>query len=470
MGLGWLDALHPDDRTSTEEALSDCLDGIEHLDLECRFRLPGGETSWVLMQLRPELDEYGILDGFFGSITDLVPSDPARDEAAELNRSESLGIFTGNLAHEFNNLLTPILLNLAIAKSAITENAGSADLLQRIEDAETATLRAHGLSRQLGDYGESAGSTDSREQMSPLANALAEAALYTTQSNQIEADLAIDDDLWPVKIEREQFSEAIRNLLHHAILSMNHGGAVRITAMNLEEGSYPGLGEIPGRHIAINIEELAGPALDEDYFPPLDLLDVSGDESAAPGLEAAGATIRGHGGHLIIESEIGAPSSFTVVLPATHYESVESSPPTPAETTALPQSESGLHLLVMDDEELVLNSMEALLTRLGHHVEIARDGSQALHIYQEAAAKGEPIDLALVDLTVPGGMGGKETVGELKSIDPEAVTIVCSGQAHNPVMSNFEAYGFSGAIQKPFRPGELQSLIGRLAHHGSKDC
>ncbi len=455
MGLGWLDALHPDDRAIAEEHLDCSLSDITNFDLEVRFLLDeGATTSWVLMQLRPEFDESGILGGFFGSITDLTPNETLCDEAIALGRFESLGILTGNMAHDFNDLLTPILLNLAIARSTLERESAPGDLLERIVEAETATIRARSLTCELGNF---TGRGDPRVESSLLGGILAESARFATHGSRIDTEFDLSDDLWPVQIDRAQFGRAVQSLVHHAAQGMRHGGTVRISATNLDPSDSPALKGIPGRHIAIRIEELAGAIAEEEFFPEFDLLDVSGDETCTLGLGNPSSIIRKHGGHLIVETEIGSPCGYTIILPATE-EPARSSVP----LTINSEFGRGLRLLVMDDEALVRSSMHAILTALGFSVTVARNGDEAIDLYRAAAENSKPIDLALIDLNIPGGMGGKETVAGLKSIDPKANAVVFSGQSNDPAMIDFKAYGFNGALRKPFHPGELQSFLGRV--------
>ena len=454
MGLGWLNCLHPEDRATAEEQLDCSLSEITNLDLEVRFLVDQGETtSWVLMQLRPEFDETGILGGFFGSITDLSPNEALCNEATEFGRFESLSTVTGNMAHDFNDLLTPILLNLALAKSTLENDSASPQLIERITEAETATIRARNLTSALDNF---AGENDLARKSSLLADLLTDSARFAVHGSRIDADFDISENLWPVQIDRTQFGQAVQSLVHHAAQGMHHGGSIRISASNLEAEGFPGLKDFPGRHIAIRIEELADVIAEEELFPEFDLLDVSGDEVTAPRLGNPSSIIRKHGGHLIVESEIGSPCGYTIILPATD-EPAEENAPLKINT----EFGHGLRLLVMDDEELVRNSMDAILTALGFFVWTAQNGAEAIDIYRTAAENGEPIDLALIDLDIVGGMDGKEAVAGLKEFDPNANAVAFSGHASDPAMTNYKAYGFNGALRKPIHPSELQGFLKR---------
>lgn len=453
MGSGWLKALHPDDRASTESQLRACLNNMSDLDVECRFLHEDESVNWVMVQLRPELDEHGILDGYFGSIIDLTQGRHLSEEQLKISKFESLGILAGGIAHDFNNLLTPILLNLSITKSQLGDSPDLAELKERIVEAEQASMRARGLTQQLLTFAEGG-----HPVMKPvfLSELLRESVRFALHGSRIQSELSISDDLLPVKVDVGQFNQVIQNLVINSMQAMESGGSLRVVARNLDELNHPGIPKTQGDHVSIRIEDEGVGISPENLAKIFDPYYSTRANGNGLGLSTALSIVRKHSGHIGVESEPGLGTAFTIYLPATS-ESVETIPP-----LDLKEMSGKAHVLVMDDEELVLSSMRALLTTLGYKVDTATDGKQALNIYRICKENGDPIDVALMDLTIQGGMGGKETVEKLRTFDPEARAVVCSGYSNDPIMANFEDYGFYGAIQKPFQPEELQALLSKV--------
>jgi len=118
-----------------------------------------------------------------------------------------------------------------------------------------------------------------------------------------------------------------------------------------------------------------------------------------------------------------------------------------------------LRVLVMDDDKEVQMVLKAMLEKLGHSVVMANDGREAINIYLDRFNSATPIDLVMVDLTIPGGLGGKETMVELQKIDPKILAIVSSGYSNDPLMASFKKHGFSAAVTKPYMLEELSEAI-----------
>jgi CheY-like chemotaxis protein len=124
-------------------------------------------------------------------------------------------------------------------------------------------------------------------------------------------------------------------------------------------------------------------------------------------------------------------------------------------------------ILVMDDEAAVRDVAVEILRSLGYQVESARDGAEVISLYARARQSGQTFDAVIMDLTVPGGMGGKETVKELREIDPEIKAIVSSGYSNDDVIADYEKYGFSGVIKKPYTIANLGAVVRKVMKSGS---
>ena len=255
-----------------------------------------------------------------------------------------------------------------------------------------------------------------------------------------------------------QFSQVINNLVINADQAMPEGGVIHISAQNMTIGEKGPLSLKPGRYIRISFKD-EGVGISEKYLAKIfDPYFTTKYEGSGLGLATAYSIIKRHDGLITVESQLGIGTTFNIYLTASGK--------------AVFQKEKAKvikgrgRILVMDDDELLRKMIARILEKLGYEWEFAKDGAQAIDIYRAAKESGKAFDAAILDLTVPGGMGGKETVLKLLEIDPEAKAIVSSGYSDDPVLADFGAYGFKGKIPKPFGPQSLsQVLHGVLNDH-----
>lgn len=175
------------------------------------------------------------------------------------------------------------------------------------------------------------------------------------------------------------------------------------------------------------------------------------------GLATSLSIIRHHGGHIRVQSRVGIGSMFELLLPA----APDATPPTP-----VTQSAGAIHparVLVMDDEEAILQIASRILTRHGFTVATATDGAAALRLYEEALRQGAPFDVVVLDLTIRGGMGGRDTIRALLELDPHVKAIVSSGYSNDPVMSTYRQHGFLGVVAKPYQMDNFVETVRRIA-------
>ncbi len=153
---------------------------------------------------------------------------------------------------------------------------------------------------------------------------------------------------------------------------------------------------------------------------------------------------------------MGKGTTFTIFIPVADQVFTAIEP----QTTRLQQG-SGT-IMVMDDEECLLELTQQVLNHLGYQAVTARNGAEAVERYRELLQNGETLDAVIMDLTIPGGMGGKDAMKAILEIDPQAKAIASSGYSSDPIMSHFREYGFSGAISKPFRIETLAQLLAEV--------
>jgi CheY-like chemotaxis protein len=174
------------------------------------------------------------------------------------------------------------------------------------------------------------------------------------------------------------------------------------------------------------------------------------------GLASVHSIIARHGGHIGVSSVLGEGATFVIHLPSTGapYREVPARPVVPPGVGV-----SGGALLVMDDEEMIRTLASAMLTHLGYRVATCEDGAQAVARYLAAQQAGVPFAAVLMDLTIPGGMGGREAAEHILALDPDACLIVSSGYSTDPVMADYRRYGFNGAVKKPYSMAELRDEL-----------
>ena len=361
---------------------------------------------------------------------------------------ESLGVLAGGIAHDFNNFLTIISGNIALARMDLKPADPGSEVL---EQAAVACKRATSLASQLLTFGK--GGAPVRRPV-PVAGVVRDAVDLARAGAQVTIDLAIADDLWSAEIDSEQISQALHNILLNARQAMPQGGIIRVRAENVvfDGDSLP---LRSGRFVLLSVRD-RGRGIPADVLPRIfDPYFTTKQSGSGLGLATVHAIIAKHEGHITVQSTLGAGSTFSVYLPA--CEAAQ-----PVESTVGNQLHTGSgRILVMDDEEALRILLAQILKLLGYDVECARDGAEAIEIYQRARATGHAFDAVLVDLTIPGGMGGKEVAARLREVDDSVILIVSSGYSRTPVLSEFRSYGFDDVIPKPWTPLQLSEVLRR---------
>ncbi len=370
-----------------------------------------------------------------------------QDELFRTQKIESLGVLAGGIAHDFNNLLTAIMGNISLAK--MLAHPGD-KTLERLNDAEAASMRARDLTMQLLTF--SRGGAPVKIPVS-LSKVVRDAAKFALRGSKTRCDLSIPDDLWAIEADEGQISQVIHNLVINADQAMPHGGVIRIACENVSLENNEALPLKAGRYIKIIIND-EGMGIPKEHLGRIfDPYFTTKQKGSGLGLTISYSIIRRHDGHITIESELGVGTAFYIYLPATEKQAAEQ-----PHQEEKPRPGSG-RILIMDDEEMVRDVAGAILRSLGYEVEFSRDGMEALNLYREAGKNGRPFNAVIMDLTIPGGMGGKEAVGKLREIDPTARVIVSSGYSNDPIMAEFRDYGFDGVAIKPYKVQALGKAV-----------
>ncbi len=388
---------------------------------------------------------------------DVTKQKQMEQELLNARKLESVGVLAGGIAHDFNNILGAILGNISLILQGLDHNMERDQIRTRLESAQKATMRARGLTRQLLVF--SQGGAPVKE-VSSLDGLITESANFVLHGSKTRCAFHLAPDLWPVNIDRDQFSQVIQNLVLNARQAMPGGGTITICADNVPASQNlqaPGLAA--GPWVRIQVSDTGRGIGPEDIHRIFDPYFTTRRRGTGLGLAVTHSIIQKHEGHITVHSEMGKGTTFTILLPAQPGV-------VPVEETRLRRASAGSGtILVMDDEEMIREICNLMLTRLGYTVILTGDGQEAVDQYKEALESGRKIDAAIMDLTVPGGMGGREAAGKILALDSDARLIVASGYSHDAAMSRHREHGFRAAVSKPFDLDELglavQTALGK---------
>lgn len=375
-------------------------------------------------------------------LRDLTERRQLEEEQIRASKLESVGLLAGGIAHDFNNFLTAVLGNLSLARGETSESGR--DLL--LERAEHSVKRAQRLTQQLLTFAKGGAPVIRPTDLRELVRDTVE---FATRGLNVKCEFDLAPDLWPSATDPAQISRVIQNLAVNAAQAMRDGGVIRVIARN--EPEMPRLGE--GRFVKVSVED-EGPGIPPHHlgrmFEPYFSTKSGG---SGLGLATAFRIVRQHRGDIMVKSEPGRGACFEVYLPAS-----DGSPVPDVPVPSLPTPGAG-RILIMDDEPAIREVARAMLKRLGYEAESVTNGEAAIHAYLEARDRGRPYDVVILDLTVPDGSGGLETLRRLRELDPAVAAVVSSGYSSDPVMAEFRDYGFSGVLAKPYRLDEMSAVI-----------
>ncbi len=381
---------------------------------------------------------------------EMADREKMEQELVKAQKLESLGILAGGIAHDFNNLLASIMGNISLAMLDLDSGNGA---YRQLEAAERASLRAQDLTRQLLTFSKG-GEPVKRTTM--IDELIRESAGFALRGSRVRYDFSFPGDLWLVDVDEGQMSQVMHNLIINADHAMPEGGTITIRCENAVVENKSGLPVRSGDYVKIIVQD-HGIGITKEHLPKVfDPYFTTKQKGSGLGLATSYSIIKKHSGHIAVDSELGVGTTFVIYLPASR----DSTLPQKHDQTKI-HTGSG-RILLMDDEEEVRNTTGDVLKRLGYSVEFADDGARAIEIYQGALKKGQRFDAVIMDLTVPGGMGGKETILKLREIDPLVKAIVSSGYSNDPIMADFQKHGFKGVVAKPYRIRDLGETLRKV--------
>ena len=376
-------------------------------------------------------------------------------EREKNERLESLGVLAGGIAHDFNNILMAIAGNISLARAQLDQgNAADA----RLDDSEKAVAKAAALTRQLLTFARGGEPVKKSLATAPL---ICEAASLFLSGGNCKADLQLAEDLWCLHADAGQIHQALNNLILNAVQSMPQGGVLSISAVNQVIGADDPRSLSPGQYLKIVIAD-QGCGIAPDHMPKIfDPYFTTKATGSGLGLASVFSIVKRHEGATSVSSTPGAGSSFELLLPASGVVCEEVCEPeaAPVQLLATPCDR---RVLVMDDEEMIRNLAALMLTKLGYRATTCCDGAEAVSLYRAGIAKEEPFAAVILDMTVPGGMGGKEAAHLIRGIDRDAVLVISSGYSADPFLDEKREVQVNGMVAKPYNMKQLSDELTRV--------
>ncbi|MGH7849812.1 MAG: PAS domain S-box protein, partial [Thermodesulfobacteriota bacterium] len=446
MGRNIFENIHPDDLPLALKEFSRVIGSQASGKAVFRYRHKNGNWRWFESTGQTVDTVSGEMRCVIVS-RDITDRKRFEEELFKAEKLESLGVLAGGIAHDFNNLLTVILGNISVSKMKLDPKD---KIHGRLVEAENASFRARDLTSQLLTF--SKGGAPVKEFLQSLGDLIVDTANFVVSGSKVKCEFEMDEDLWPVEVDEGQISQVIHNLIINSDQAMPDGGIIKVSAGNVELGANnePRLKE--GRYLNITIEDTGIGMTKELMDKIFDPYFTTKQRGSGLGLATVYSIVRNHEGHIEVSSKIGAGTRFDIYIPAAMVKSRNIIGEQNIETG------SG-KILVMDDEQMVRDVAGEMMIQMGYEVEYASDGREAVDRYSRAMEEGKPFDAVMVDLTVPGGMGGEEAQKKLMEIDPAVRSIVSSGYSNDPVMSKYGEYGFRGVVTKPYNIELLSKAI-----------
>jgi PAS domain S-box-containing protein len=391
------------------------------------------------------VDGDGNVTGVMSLVSDVTERMQREEEAARAQRLESLAVLAGGIAHDFNNLLTGVLANVSVAR---TEPLPPEELAELLGETEAAARRAQTLTRQLLTFARGGAPL---KQLVDLVPVVEESATFAARGGAAVVRFEPGEGVWPAEADAGQIGQVVQNLVLNAIEAMRGGGVVEVSLGNVAASA--------GGRPLVRIRVVDhGPGIPAELLPRIfDPFASTKARGSGLGLAVVHSIVARHGGRVEVRSRPGEGSVFDVLLPGRPEGVVgQAARPHPAGVVRG-------RILVMDDEEVVRRAAARVLSGMGCDVTLAADGAEAVERWTVARQEGRPFDVVLVDLTVPGGMGGVEVMEQLRAIDPGVKVIVSSGYSTSAVMAEYREHGFAAVIPKPWSADDVRRVMGELA-------
>ncbi|MBL6989525.1 MAG: response regulator [Bacteriovoracaceae bacterium] len=445
------DCYYPEDKKRLQEVLGTTIKQNAPYIIDYRIiRSDNGQVRWLSAHGQLEHDESGNpfrLIGVARDVTDQKQMEVEKEkidfQLRQSHKMKSIGLLAGGIAHDFNNILAALLgyLNLALHDQDLKDNTK-----KLLSSAENGAIRAKDLIAQLMTF--SQGGTPIKE-ITSLESVLKESASFVLHGQKVDCQFNIPEDLKCVEIDKVQFGQVIQNIVLNASHAMPTGGTVLITCENVF-GQKEEMVKICIKDSGVGMPQEVQEMIFDPYF-------TTKQEGSGLGLAITFSIINKHDGRIEVESTSGVGSTFTIYLPASNKDELPQQ-----KSIKITSSVYHARILVMDDEEIVRDMVKTMLTTLGHEVWLSKNGQETIEIFKKAIDSDKKFDLVIMDLTIPGEVGGKETIQKILQIAPEAKVLVSSGYSNDPILTNYKDYGFCAQLAKPYQLEDLEQKINQI--------
>lgn len=453
IGKSFFDFVYPEERQALAAAFHSNIGALQEIDITCRLQTKRGEWRWCESHVHPFRTSMGTVKGVIVT-RDITEHKRVEEERLRATKLESVGLLAGGIAHDFNNILTSVFANIGLAKLLTAKNPGSnTTVVERLSAAGKACLRARDLTKQLLTFAKGGAPVKSTTSISSIIRDTVE---FVLRGSSVRCHLNLPENIWPVVVDEGQISQVLQNLIINAEQAMPEGGAIEVNVANESITAPADLPLKEGNYVRVSVQD-QGIGIPHDHLSKIfDPYFTTKQKGSGLGLATTYSIIKRHEGHITVSSALGKGACFTVYLSASAVQEQ--------------YNEEGSHqlicgkgrVLIMDDEDEIQEVLGKMLEHLGFEVDYAKDGETALRIFSTALRDGRPYAVTILDLTIPGGMGGKETLRQMKAIHPEAAVIVSSGYSNDPVLARFQDFGFSGVIAKPYNLVDLSKVLTQI--------
>ncbi len=378
---------------------------------------------------------------------DITEKQKLIQSAQRADKLEAIGILAGGIAHDFNNLLGGIFGYIDIARMYCEPGSKIEKNINKALDTFTA---AKDLTQKLLTF--SKGGAPDRKKTS-LKPVLKDKTLCSLGESRTTCVFNLQDDLWQCDIDEYQIGQVVENVVTNALEAMPQGGSLIVSANNKTIHENSGVLN-KGNYVICTFQD-TGNGIPQNIISSIfDPFFTTKPKGNGLGLSTAYSIIRKHDGDIIVESDIDKGTTVHVYIPASSANAI------PTIEKPEPARKHG-KVMVMDDEEFIREILGDMLKSMGFEVDFALNGQEVLQKLQQSHTQPDNYKAVIMDLTIPGAMGGKETIRKLRELNSKIPAFVSSGYADDPVMADPNRFGFTDKIQKPFRKKDLQELITR---------
>ena len=400
--------------------------------------------------ISPIKNKEGHITHFLGVKEDITERKKMAHQLQQIQKIEAIGTLAGGIAHDFNNMLGIIAGNVSYVLNILKNED---DITESLLDVQESVKQGANLTRQLITFAKGGAPIKKVIELNALIKDTAK--LVLRGSNAI-CKFNLDENLWRIEADEGQLNKALTNLIINSDQAMPEGGTIQIDTENKHIDDVNSFLFPLGPYVSIKITD-QGIGIPEKHLSKIfDPFFSTKQKGSGLGLSTTFSIIKKHNGHIWAESTIGTGTTFTIYLPVT--DKTLSQPERPDKIDHKGQGK----ILVMDDQEDILKMAQRILSGMGYETVFAKDGAQAIEIYRKAYQSSNKFDLVVLDLTIPGGMGGVKTIPELLKINPNANVVVSSGYSNDPVISDYQAYGFCSVLEKPYSIDQVAALLNKI--------